>query len=529
MNKCAKSHLIKVEMFIKGNRHTVLVAILVMWSMLTLHSLGISAITLSDPTFYNQYPFIIIVEDDEPVPSLTDEQFFDAAASVTFPVGVSQLPQNAPMLNKLRNVIIPQINADSLQLLRMVLRGAASPDGSVDLNRRLGNERVQALLQFFKQNMEFPLAEDMLSVDSEIEDYRSLCLMMKRANDPDYNTVKDLCDRYLGNDLPLLKQDLKATQGGRLWQRLLKDYFPQLRTARFIIILRKYNPKPEVVTIPMDTTPITPVIPIDTIIPIDTVSPIIPIETASPIMLTEAPDTIEQRRELLSVKTNLLFYAIYMPGYDRWCPIPNVALEYYPKRGHFTYGFSFDMPWWQDYDAHKYFQLRNYQLETRYYLRPSNSNAQSSNLKSQSSNLKSRPAFSGLYLQGYVHGGLFGICFDADRGWVGEGFGAGVGAGYVMPISRNGHWRLEFQLQAGFFRCKYDPYKYENPVNPAYHDDLYYYKWTLKPELFKKRQYRWNWLGPTRIGITLTYDLLYRRIHKRGMSFKSTERRAAYE
>ena len=87
MNKCAKSHLIKVEMFIKGNRHTVLVAILVMWSMLTLHSLGISAITLSDPTFYNQYPFIIIVEDDEPVPSLTDEQFFDAAASVTFPWG----------------------------------------------------------------------------------------------------------------------------------------------------------------------------------------------------------------------------------------------------------------------------------------------------------------------------------------------------------------------------------------------------------------------------------------------------------
>jgi hypothetical protein len=224
---------------------------------------------------------------------------------------------------------------------------------------------------------------------------------------------------------------------------------------------------------------------------------------------------------LLSIKTNLLLDAAYVPGYDRWCPIPNVAIEYYPKGGHFTFGASFDMPWWQHYKEHKFFQLRNYQLETRYYLR---SGSVPSGLAAGKA-----PAFSGLYLQAYAHGGLFGICFDASRGWVGEGAGAGVGVGYVMPISKNGHWRLELGLQAGFFRCKYDPYKYENPINPDYHDDLYYYKWTGKPELFKKRQYRWNWIGPTRVGITLTYDLLYRRIQKRGASFKSTERRAAHE
>ena len=106
---------------------------------------------------------------------------------------------------------------------------------------------------------------------------------------------------------------------------------------------------------------------------------------------------------------------------------------------------------------------------------------------------------------------------------MGEGIGAGVGAGYVMPVSRNGHWRLEFALQAGYFRCKYDPYQYENPVDPSYKDNLYYYKWTLEPSLFKKRQYRWNWIGPTRIGVTLTYDLLYKRQQKRGVSFKDYE------
>ena len=218
------------------------------------------------------------------------------------------------------------------------------------------------------------------------------------------------------------------------------------------------------------------------------------------------PDTLS-RREVLAIKTNLLFYGVYMPGYNRWCPIPNVALEYYPKKGHFTFGASFDMPWWQDYDAHKYFQVRNYQIEARYYLKANGAHR----------------GYRGFYLQGYVNGGVFGICFDADRGWVGEGIGGGLGFGYVTPLSRNGHWRLELGLQAGFFRCKYDPYQYENPVDPNYQDGLYYYKWTLDPGLFKERQYRWNWIGPTRIGITLSYDLLYKRINKKGISFKAYE------
>ena len=238
----------------------------------------------------------------------------------------------------------------------------------------------------------------------------------------------------------------------------------------------------------------------------------------------ERPDSVPDynevvpRREFLSLKTNLLFYGAYMPGgYDRWCPIPNVAVEYFPKKGHFTFAASLDFPWWQDYDAHKYFQIRNYQLEARYYLKESRT--------SDHVYAYQAPAFKGFYVQAYAHVGLFGICFDANRGWVGEGFGVGVGAGYVMPISRNGHWRLEFGLQAGFFRCKYDPYQYENPVDPNYHDDLYYYKWTQSPSLFKKRQYRYNWLGPTRVGVTLTYDLLYRRISKKGVSFKNSEKR----
>ena len=308
-----------------------------------------------------------------------------------------------------------------------------------------------------------------------------------------------MCDEYLPENLPKLKATLRAANQGTLWLRLFRDYFPRLRAARVIFFFHT----PQSFRQPELVTPDTPGV-------------------VSPAALPKVQIAWQERvprRELLSVKTNLLFYGVYMPsGYNRWCPIPNVALEYYPKKGHFTYGASIDFPWWQNYREHKYFQVRNYQLEARYYLR-------------SGSIERNRPglgaAFRGLYFQAYAHAAFFGICFDADRGWEGEGFGGGLGVGYVLPLSRKGHWRLEFSLQVGFFGGKYDPYQYEYIDVPGWegypHDDLYYYKYYGEPDRFKRRQHSFSWFGPTRVGITLTYDLLYRRIKKKRASFRPWE------
>lgn len=452
-----------------------------------------------DMAFYARYPYLQL-SDGSIRTELTDDEFLDQCAKVIFPVNIFELPKHDDLLKELEEVVIPRLNADSLTLQHILIRGAASPEGPFVFNKMLGENRGKALFDFINSRLAFPVDDSHFSMQVEIEDYRLLCALMRRAGDSDYPVVKEICDYYLSyGNYADLKQQLKKVQGGRLWQRLLKEYYPNLRAARVIIYLqdaRNLQDLPEPVSV-ADGNPVAPEL--HTVI--DLSNYIFPLQLAGP------------RRELLAVKSNLLLDVAYMPGYDRWCPIPNVAVEYYPKHGHFTFGASFDFPWWRDYWGHKYFQVRNYQLETRYYFR---SGDIALNPPGQGA------AFRGFYLQGYVHAGLFGICFDADRGWVGEGMGAGIGAGYVMPLTQDGHWRLEFSAQLGYFVCKYDPYQFENPVDPNYRDHLYYYKWTLDPSLFKKRQYRFNWLGPTRIGVTLSYDLLYRRNQKKGISFNKT-------
>ena len=449
-----------------------------------------------DSAFYARYPYVIIIDEGDDT-DVSDDVFFRDAASVVFKVSKWNLPAEDKTLRELSETVLPQISRDSLKIVRVKMRGAASPEGSMKFNQFLSEKRQHALYDFVKDCMQIPQG-DSLVLETMTEDYNYLYKCMVQNDDPDCEKVKRLFDEYLPREqYAQLKQALRSLDGGRLWRRLLKTYFPSLRAARMVIVCQR---KPII--------PIEPIKPIEPIIPQDPITPEGTKDTEYTDALADVEPWVERypRREMLSVKTNLLFYGVYMPGYGKWCPIPNVAVEYYPLRGHFTFGGSFDFPWWQNYWGHKYFQVRNYQLETRYYLR--------------SGSIKRRPegkgaAFKGWYLQAYGHVALFGICFDENRGWVGEGLGGGLGVGYVMPISKKGHWRLEFQLQAGVFHCGYDPYQYENPVNPAYRDHLYYYKWTDKPALFKERQYRFTWIGPTRVGVTLTYDLLYRKARKK--------------
>lgn len=479
----------------------ILTVVTFVTSIVTMKAVGV----FPDTVVLGNYPYVRFLEKGADI-QLSDNEFYNISQKVVFPVNKHTLPKDSPLLKEIENEIIPLLNKDSLSIRHLMIRGAASPEGPYKFNKSLGEKRGKTLFDFINSRLTVPVSEDDETLIIIPEDYQYLCIMMHDAGDADYQKVKDLCDKYLPTEnISALKSALQRLNGGKLWKRLLKTYYPELRASRFVIFLEKPAREPEQATTPKaDSTQIPQT---DHII-------VAPSDEPQPVV---DDSNIYPRREMLSVKTNLLLDFAYVPGYDRWCPIPNVAIEYYPLHGHFTYGASLDFPWWQHYWEHKYFQIRNYQLEARYYLKPTTPLEAYEPYTADRPN-RQQPAFYGWYLQAYAHAGLFDICFDANRGWEGEGFGAGLGFGYVMPISRNGHWRLEFGLQAGFFRCKYDPYQFECPIDPMEQDHLYYYKWYGEADQFKRRQYRYNWLGPTRIGVTLTYDLLYwnkRKINKK--------------
>lgn len=413
----------------------------------------------------------------------TDSTFIhDSRPIIPFVVGKKDI--EAQDRKWILQTLIPKLQAlgDSGIILG---RASSSPEGSLYINTRLAQARKNSMNALLRR---YGIQANRIRYDVAPMDFALLRTLLRLEHDAYYPTLDSLFNKY-GNNVQQLKEAAIRQDQGKFWLHLYHNYFPRLRSVRIMAInkslARTEKPQMDILISSIQR----PLLSLDSMMPKQEIIPLSSIAK-------------NHRRELLSIKTNLLFDLAYMPGYNRFCPIPNVAIEYYPLHGHFTYGASFDGPWWKNYDAHKYFQLRNYQLHARYYL--------------QSGDVALRQpgkgaAFKGFYLSSYAHAYLYNICFGEKRGWEGEGWGAGLGFGYVLPLDRKEHWRMEFGLQAGYLNTRYDPYQWRCPVDPGTDIDRYYYKWYGDAKDFRKRQHSYTWIGPTRVEVTLSYDIIYRR------------------
>ena len=470
-----------------------------------------------DSARFSKYPYIFILDENQE-PSITDEQFYKVALKVIFPVDVYRVDSTQESVKELIRDLIPQINTDSLKPHAMMVRGASSPEGPYRWNQTLSRERSAHAFDYINRHLKFP--EEHSTYDDQPEDYGQLLFLMKEANDPSYKVVKSLVDKYhKAGMLAQLKQHLKRIDGGRLWNRLYKIYYPKLRVARVVLFFKKKaQASSSSVSSGNSGMPNKPDSIAIEILPEQETVPKLNIEhygnIEKPVLcgadLIQEPDSKEvpfvplrlYRRHILGIRTNLLYDFFYLPGHY-WAPSPNVQLEYYPLTGHFTANLGFTGPYWHHWSRQQFWQIRDYVLEGRYYF-------------------VGQGQFIGPYVSGYVHTNIYGIGLSKTKGWEGEGLGAGAIIGYTMNISRNKRWRLEFSLGVGYYRTKYDPYVYGNPKSTI-EDGLYYYDYLGKKENFKERNHVFSWLGPTNIGVHLTYDLLYRRIQKKGVSFNRSE------
>ena len=421
------------------------------------------------------FPFIVITGQNETVtPQFSDTEFYTMSTGVVFQVNRSDIRPDDPFFSLYRDEILPRINLQHLQLRKVFIRGAASPEGSYANNRRLGQARSKALLDALRSQLRNQYIETDAEVSSVTEDYGYLCHLMRETQDADYATVQGIYDACQGNEARC-KQQLMAVQGGRLWQRLLREYFPRLRTARLIL----WFSEPD-----SEHAPLTEITPLEA----DSLTFIeLPAPQPSPLVIP-AQDTI--RRHMIAIRTNLLRDGFYMPQFG-WAPGIDAQLEYYPLDGHYTYNAAFTWTNHRHWSSQEFFQMRDLQLELRRYFQGGGE-------------------FLGTYVGAYLEGTVYGIGLSKTKGWEGEGGGAGLSVGYVMPLNKRGNWRLEFMASFGGLITRYDPYVFGNPVTKE-EDGDYYYNYLGSASAFKKRNHQFTWFGPTNVGIQITYDILYRK------------------
>lgn len=279
-----------------------------------------------------------------------------------------------------------------------------------------------------------------------------------------------------GGDEFICKKRLMALDHGAVWKRLLQVYFPSLRQARVILLFAR---KP--VPLDMASQEVT----------IDTVPVVVQDMSIAtgPIVLQEEPMKYV-RRHMIAARTNLVHDFLYVPQFG-WAYGGNIQLEYYPLRGHYTLNAGFTFTNHRHWSDRKFFQLRDAQLELRRYF-------------------KGGGAFIGPYLGLYGEGTAFGIGFNANKGWEGEGGGGGLSLGYTCSLNRKGSLRMEVCASMGVFITRYDPYVYGDPISRE-ETGLYYYDYLGNSSDFKKRNHRFTWFGPTNFGVQLTYDIIYRK------------------
>lgn len=432
-------------------------------------------------TFPN-YPYVLIVPEGESL-HMSDSLFFAHSRGVIFKVNRTELSKSDKFFNDYRK-LLPKLWDGNILLRGAFVRGGASPEGPYYNNVRLAKERTSVLMKEVRAIADsFKFVMPLVASTSSSEDFNYLLSLMKSAKDPDYNTVDSICTLYKGREEDC-KKAVKAIAKGKLWARLLKEYFPQVRRSAIVLWGWHHDNS----TIPLPPPARHEPIP----------EPVIPqIHLELPSFVRETLDSMPlPRKRMLALRTNLIHDFLWLPNLG-WALTPNLQAEYFPLYGHFTINGGFSFSQLRHWGNHKFYQMRDARLELRRYFRGGGT-------------------FEGLYLGAYGEYTKYGIGFNRDKGWEGEGGGGGLSLGHTLRLNHRGSLRLEFSLSAGYFYTQYDPYVYGNPKT-GIEDGKYYYNYKGERKDFKRRNHYRSWIGPTNAGIHITYDILY---HKRGAGIK---------
>lgn len=155
---------------------------------------------------------------------------------------------------------VKKILADpDCRVIDITVRAGASPEGKFDYNKALSQRRGECIKGFLDRALSIPGIP--IRVDAVGEDWAAFRKMVEDNNYPDKREILDILYRHTeyinGRPRSVIggpKKELMDLNGGKTWFWLLKNVFPELRSANNNIICRytrevepapKPAPKPE--------------------------------------------------------------------------------------------------------------------------------------------------------------------------------------------------------------------------------------------------------------------------------------------
>ena len=133
------------------------------------------------------------------------------------------------------------VKADEMvDIVSVEFCGAASPEGSSAINRRLSRERLTALENYLRSKIDIP--ESKIVRNDQYIPWDNLHKMVSESDLADKAAVLAIIEKpgkTAANGLDSRINELKALNGGKTWNTLFNRYFAQMRNAYTVLVTCK--------------------------------------------------------------------------------------------------------------------------------------------------------------------------------------------------------------------------------------------------------------------------------------------------
>lgn len=336
------------------------------------------------------------------------------------------------------------IHQDALAGNALFVYAYASPEGSEKQNNSLSHKRAKTLANYLRTH--FPEYIGHIEVAEAGENWTGL----RRSVETDNNlsaTERQQILSILDNDKYSSSQKKARLKKTSAYRHLSQDIFPALRLTYFGV-----ETLPDLVF----EEPAIPLVDLPEFALLDTSMP--PVEPL-------AHKAVFQRRPILGVSTNAL---------SDLALTPNVAVEF-PLGKKVSLLVDYTFPWWLNRANDMAWQMLKLDIGARWWL---------SRLDKDNPMDILRGWFVGLDLgAGY---------YDVEpkhTGYQGEFQTAGIEGGYAWTLGKKKYWRIQTFIGVGWMGTHYR-----------------YYEGNEKDtRLMYKYSGRFNWVGPTKVGVSFQY------------------------